>query len=250
RSSITDLNNRILSDTTCSLYEQGMDAVEGGFTSQFFPVFNGRVYAADDFVVPADAQWDVVQIIAPGTKNEDAIREVAITFFDNSADNLPNKIIYEDTITRPVADHEDANLMITLDPSRPLELSPGTYWVSLTPVLRFNGRRGRWFHARTPCSSDDEPFYWRDVSNIFGTGRTQWTPATEFSPTNCKLAFSVIANDLNDVTPCFGANDVSDRGPSIPTIGEWGIIILALSLIIMTMIAYKMIEEDRSSVTS
>ena len=174
------------------------DANGVGITSQSFTDLGGVVASADDFVVPAGETWQIQEISTVGTKSADPIDQIIVRIWSsNGATGLPDGVFHEETLTA-VNGQNDPNLTLSL--SAPVSISQGTYWVSVIPILDFNGNKGRWFWERTTNGTGEE-FHLKDQNNIFGAGFTNWTPGTTVAGGDTQLTFNIAGTKTtSDVT--------------------------------------------------
>lgn len=173
-----------------------------GITSQRFTDLGGTVYSADDFVVPTGQKWQIQEVSAQGTKNADPIDQIIVRIWNSDGTNgLPGTVFYEEILTA-VNGQNDPHLTLSL--TMPPLLTAGTYWLSVTPILDFNGNRGRWFWERATAGTGEE-FHLLDEENIFGSG-DNWTAGNSFSATQIQLVFSIAGNNLNTWTGAIDMN--------------------------------------------
>lgn len=183
----TSFNVRVL-PSAATLYQQGISGGPG-ITSQVFTDLGGPVYAADDFDVPSGVVWDVNKIATSGTKNALDIDSVHIVIFSASQDftMLPDSIVYSDSLVQATApDNPD----IVVELAETVSLTEGKYWVSVMPIMPFQGNAGRWFWGRT-SDVHGVNYHLRDPGNLFGAGCFDWTDGTVFNGTFLNLVFSV-----------------------------------------------------------
>ena len=170
-----------------------------GVLSQRFPDLGGTILTADDFTVPVGEKWQIHEISTVGKKNADPINQIILRIWSaNGTTGLPDGIFYEETLTA-VNGQNDPNLTLSL--AAPLEVLPGTYWVSVTPVLRFNGNGGRWFWERT-ANGTGSGYHMKDESNFFGSGFTNWTLGTTFvGGGDEQLVFNIAGSAIETIAP-------------------------------------------------
>ncbi|OJJ18884.1 hypothetical protein BKI52_25280 [marine bacterium AO1-C] len=164
------------------------DANVAGITSQNFTDLGGIVFTADDFTVPAGENWKIWEIGTVGSKGADPINQILVRIWSsNGVTGLPDGVFYEETLTA-VNGQNDPNLTLSL--SAPLAIPAGTYWLSVTPILDFDGGSGRWFWERTTNGTGTEFHLW-DQNNIFGSGFTNWTPGSNVASGDKQLTFNL-----------------------------------------------------------
>ncbi len=182
------------------VYEQFGGAVTS-LPSQFFVDFGGLAQSADDFTVPAGNTWTVERILAFGGANNSPqlVNATVIIYQDNAG--VPGEEVYNSGEIAPISDPTDVNLNLRLPQAVALE--GGNYWISVYANLAFNPNATQWFWSSQNGLIGQES-YFKDDLNLFGTGATDWTPAS--------IAFGRNSND--QVFQIFGVeNDGSAEAP-------------------------------------
>lgn len=153
------------------LYDQ-MDnpaPTPGGVTSQDFEAaFDGfDAQAADDFVVPAPG-WTVESVDVDGEYSATGPAASFHVYFYADAAGLPGALEASRLDQSYTGTAGDAS--ITLSP--PVDLAPGTYWVSVQARQDFN-TAGQWFWDNRTVSANGGAA-WQNPGGGFGTPCTTW----------------------------------------------------------------------------
>jgi len=174
-----------------ALYQQNSSNA-GTVPSQLFTDFNGLVQSADDFVVPTGQTWNVDRVFAAGAVNGAPVLNKArvIIYADNNG--KPGAEVFNSGELVPTSATNNPNLTIQF--TNAATLSGGTYWISVFPVLAFNGSNQWFWQKQTPVRGNES--YFRDAANLFGRGATDWTKASVvFTPNPpADLVFTLFGN--------------------------------------------------------
>ncbi len=166
----------------------------GGITSQSFGDLGGTVLSADDFTVPAGETWTIEKLRALGSKNENDFTEVEVYILANdAANNVPGDTLHQFTLSDIEIDRtgQGGNLTLDFPENENVQLSEGTYWIGVTPILDFDGNAGRWFWSRTTEGTGNN-YQLIDPANLFGAGYTDWTDGSDVSAGLPHLSFRLI----------------------------------------------------------
>ncbi len=166
----------------------------GGITSQSFGDLGGTVLSADDFTVPAGETWTIEKLRALGSKNQNDFTEVEVYILANdAANNVPGDTLHQFTLSDIEIDRtgQGGNLTLDFPENENVQLSEGTYWIGVTPILDFDGNAGRWFWSRTTEGTGNN-YQLIDPANLFGAGYTDWTDGSDVSAGLPHLSFRLI----------------------------------------------------------
>lgn len=186
-----------------ALYTQTAPAGSNGYTSQDFETsmdqYDGML--ADDFTVPAGAQWKVTQVNVQGQyfNGSGPATMANIYFYANNA-GKPGAIIASflnvSTLTNA------PNFNITLPSS--VILQPGTYWVATQARMDYSagGQYALAMYGSTPVGNSA---MFKNPGNGFVTGCTDWNSVNAcLAASVLNLGFSIIGTDtklyVNDNT--------------------------------------------------
>jgi hypothetical protein len=167
-----------------AIYQQ-LDPIVAETPSQFFGDFGALVSSADDFIVPGGSSWTVDRITAFGVANNNpALTEASVVIY---ADNggVPGDIVYFSGAIAPTSDPNDTNLALTLPET--IDLTSGTYWLSVFANLNFSPDATQWFWSTQERVIGNENVF-NDPADLFGTGATSWTPLSSAfgqAPSDC-----------------------------------------------------------------
>ena len=178
--SITEATDGSISPAggTVVLYDQNDNDSGFGSNSQDFEAdfdtFDNQ--GADDFTVPTGETWTVTQVDVTGSYFNGAGPAMWFNvFFYADAGGAPGALVSSQT-----------NLAFTGDPSAaiplttPVELTEGTYWVSVQARMDF-GVGGQWaWEDRTVQSGNGS--MWQNPGDGFGSGCPTWGPKTTCIP--------------------------------------------------------------------
>ncbi|TVR95707.1 MAG: choice-of-anchor D domain-containing protein [Wenzhouxiangellaceae bacterium] len=145
------------------------------------------VQSADDFIVPAGEAWELSRVIAYGFYGGlvNPATEVRVYIYENDGD-LPGDELISFIDIAP-ADDDDG--ILTFDLPQTVSLTEGRYWLSVQPVMDFFGD-GRWFWSQISDEVGNE-FHWRNPGNGYGSGCTDWSPASDCGFGNPNLSFQL-----------------------------------------------------------
>lgn len=179
------------------------DAANAAYTS----------FAADDFMIPDGDTWNVAYV------------NVAGSYSAYAGVNIPavNVVFYSDNNGKPgTALHTFDDLLafnqVAIDPvtgiflyeiSLPqvVNLPAGHYWLGVQAVSDYSATSQWGWHTHEALIIENE-FQWKNPSDGFGYGFTDWTPASNFTWGSYNLAFSLCAPGL--------AGDVSAKAITDP----------------------------------
>lgn len=145
------------------LFDQTANITNTGVGSQDFENPDWVNQAADDFIVPENATWQIEAVLIPGFyfNGEGATSEVNLFFYADD-EGRPGTELYAATNSTAFAD-EAGEFYIDLS-ADPLELDEGHYWVSVQARLDFspNGDQWAWFEH---VGQTHEPSVWRQPAS-------------------------------------------------------------------------------------
>ena len=146
-----------------------------------------RTNTADEFVVPAGDQWSVEFVYSEGFSNLAVdVDAFEVVFYSNDA-GVPGAVISSQSVPfgAPVT---MATQELTLP--TPVELGPGTYWVSIIGVYdtgtTLDDGRWNWSTGPTAIGSD---WFLQDLAGFFGG--LDWTSATDLSIADVSALFAL-----------------------------------------------------------
>ena len=166
------------------LYDQNDNPAPtpGGIVSQDFEWGNTHpldAYAADDFVVPAGQTWYVTQVMAVGEYDNGGIPADSFTvWFLRDEGTLPEGRVLD---SRYSCTYVDAAGTFTITLPTPIQLSPGTYWVSVQASW-FHFSQTVWFWDNRAGVSNSGAA-WENPGGGYNTGCGTWGRKTTCVPT-------------------------------------------------------------------
>lgn len=164
--------------------------------------------AAEDFVVPSGSTWGIRYIDVAGTYLEwkGVHIEGFNIYFYNNDDGKPGSIIhsienynYFNVFPIEITYFEAFRFQIML-PSV-ITFPSGHYWFSVQAICDFNETSPwAWLSYYFHCDPVEYEYHWKNPNDGYGTGFTDWTPASTFAFINTNLSFALYAdgedNDL------------------------------------------------------
>ncbi len=154
-------------------YDQTSNVGIQGAASQFFIDLNGRVLAADDFVIPTGETWEIATVFAHGayTTGGGPAASFDVVFYED-ASGLPGAVAFADSALVPISVFDGD---VAMDLSAPASLGEGTYWLSVVANMPF-APDGQWFW-RTATVVTGNPYAWEDPDGVIGiTQCVTWQP--------------------------------------------------------------------------
>ncbi|MEP3208856.1 MAG: T9SS type A sorting domain-containing protein [Maribacter sp.] len=154
-----------------AIYQQ-VDPISSSSPSQFFTDFGALAQSADDFIVPEGSSWKVREIVAYGAANNgpQLTDATVVIYADNNG--APGQEIYNSGSIVPTSEPLDTNLQLELP--EVVELSSGSYWLSVYTNLAFGANQEQWFWFTQANVIGNEAAF-KDEFDLFGTGATDWT---------------------------------------------------------------------------
>jgi subtilisin family serine protease len=215
---------------------QGTDTGGNGIVSDYFTPLSGGVYAADDFQVTAASQ--VAQLFADGfVQTSDLTTEASSIDFYIYADaggqpagqpeDGANNYVWTFTAAPgdPGVDVTDDHVQLDLAAAGApaLDLSPGTYWIIVTPHVNNTGdedTRWNWF-ASDGTNNFGTGALLVDPNDFFGAGATDWTDIVALTGSG---VFAGLSFSVSGEASC-GASwlSVSPASGSVPAGGSTGL---------------------------
>jgi hypothetical protein len=165
---------------TVVLYDQYNNAGVDWISSQDFESAMNTYddMAADDFVVPAGAQWTITEIEVDGQYNGSGPASAVNVLFLSDLGGVPGSVVEGRGGLPVVAGPGAGDFVISLPP---VVLIPGTYWVSVQAVQDFSPN-GQWgWTDRTVLSNNRAVF--QNPGDGFTSGCTTWS----YRSTTCGL---------------------------------------------------------------
>ena len=161
--------------TEFAIYEQ-TDPFVSSTASQFFTDFGAIAQASDDFVIPEGTSWTINRVrVFGGANNNPPLNSATVIIYED-AGGLPGNEIYNSGTLTPVSLPTDTNLNLELPET--IDLSGGTYWLSVYATLPFNPGLRQWFWlTQNNVTGNESAFI--DSANLFGTGAINWTPQSQ-----------------------------------------------------------------------
>jgi len=173
--------------------------------------------AADDFLVPEGYYWliDNVRVFGAFDDTTPDLIDTLNVYFFTDRNGLPGAeitgCVYKDILPEDITVPD-----FVIDLPFSCRLEPGHYWVSVQANIGFI-QNGQWFwHENTIQTLS--PFVWENQGNGFGTGCIQFSPALA----DCGADFPDLSFQL--------AGQVVPLIRPVPTLGEWGMILTAVTL--------------------
>ncbi|MEQ9618747.1 MAG: hypothetical protein RIG61_06200 [Deltaproteobacteria bacterium] len=180
--------------------------------------------AADDFLIPGPLSWSVQTVTALGFYNCPCQADsVNIIFFADDG-GLPGEDV-PGCNYQGIQPADASNPNLTTDLPEPCLLEPGVYWVTVQVNMPADGTDQWFFSERTVQTLS--PFAFENPGDGFSTGCVTFSPAqAECGATSPDLNFRIIGDE---VQPQVITN--------IPSLREWGMIIMAAVLGLMATAA-------------
>ena len=133
--------------------------------------------AADDFVVPAQASgWTVRRLYIPGVLfgatsqiPGDALQSVNVRIYKDRAGAPDNQIAAEMNVSPTVNDQGK----LTIDLPKPVDLRPGSYWLSVQGNLAL--AQGYYWNWRFRSTTSYAPAMLRNPANGLGLSCVSWS---------------------------------------------------------------------------
>ena len=179
-------------------------------TSQQFETENAAYNstAADDFTVPASKIWEIKNVSARGYSiSANYPTSYNVTFYKNSALNLPDTVIRTETVTLSAGSTNP-----TLPLANALFLTEGKYWISIQAVLNYTGG-GQWFwETYSDAATLSAPFAWKNPGTGFETTcNAYWNTASVCIPGQLKdLQFTLDGVESNACKTILGRISTTD----------------------------------------
>lgn len=158
-----------------------------GVTSQDF----ADSEAADDFTVPPGGHWTIREVQVIG-QSAGQVERFSVRIYANGTGDHPAALISDQPFLRFTTPLNPNLFSIPLD--LPVELGEGTYWVS----VRAQGGLTQWFWLGGVQYGN--PAAWRNPSDSFGTGCTDWTTRSTCAGGDPDQAFALIGDSTHALT--------------------------------------------------
>ncbi len=188
------------------LYDQ-LDQIGDGFMSSHHFTDPGSAanttYAADDFIVPAGETWEVSYVDLAGAYfawTGTAIEALNLIFYEDNG-GMPGSEIH--TLNGLTGYNElllDAGVHLTkyeiMLPSA-LTFTEGHYWIGVQAVSD-NNVTGQWGWCTHVDVTIEAEYHWKNPGDGFGTGFTDWTPASFITWGDMNLAFALYGEGMDN----------------------------------------------------
>jgi hypothetical protein len=166
---------------------------QGGRPAQYFPDFGFcPIETADDFTVPSGSTWNIDSVFTEGSFStgfgSSSFDTVIVTFFNDNS-GMPGNSFIMDTI---ILDSTNTDNKLEVVLTNTIQLSAGTYWISVDAVMPFNNGLppgGQWFQGAYGATPTGNEWYLRDPCDLFATGITAWQSATSQGSAVSNLMF-------------------------------------------------------------
>ena len=177
--------------------------------------------SADDF--PVGYAAEIEQVVALGSFSLDGpLGPVTVEFYaGDGPGGLPGTLVCSEV----GVDNYGTGPVMDLGVQRGCVLQPGTYWVSVYPVMSFTDF-GQWFWSSNGSGYGSE-FAFRDPDGLVGNPCTDWG----LGQTDCGVGTTY-------PNLCFGIGEIRGDGdmPGVPAVGTAGSVVLLL--VLLTVSAY------------
>lgn len=186
------------------LYEQmNVFSAEPGVASQFFPDEPDLTCgAADDFVVPLGENWMLENIFVPGYYTSSGVADLVNIYIYHGMADLPGPIFFS-LMGFPVPPDPSGNLDIMIPP---LMLPPGSYWISIQPVMNYYGS-GQWLWKKQDSPTIAFEFSWQNPGGGWFGNFFNWVPSSlvwgPSGQTDWNLSFRLTGQRLPIIPPPF-----------------------------------------------
>lgn len=192
-------------DLKISLYEQSGPQVASA-PSQFFTDFGALAQSADDFTIPAGQSWSIDEITARGGVNgAPVLNDIRVLIYQD-LNGKPGSLVYESSAIVPASGTSSPNLVLKF--ATPITLSEGKYWISIFPVLAYNGGN-QWFWSTQSLVTGSEAHF-IDPANLFGRGAVNWTSlSTAFNRAASDMMFTLNGGGSGFAAPAAPTNLVA-----------------------------------------
>ncbi len=193
---------RVLSDFDILVNQNFLTGV--GVTNSEFSDLEGTIQNADDFTIPEGAIYTINEVFVPGFFTQGSSEPptaIKLQFFEDDNGVPGTEVFSESSDLSGTLSLTDTAYVFPL--TMPLELTEGTYWMSLVPVM--NSTTGRWNWLETN-SDNGAAFHLIDADNLFNAGFTDWTPSTSIINRKSDLAFEIRGTISGEIPPLAPSN--------------------------------------------
>ena len=175
------------------LYDQTTGPSSGSITSSDFGVANKVSQGADDFTVPAGANWQIASVTVNGSGSLTGSPTAAVFLYAN-AGSLPGTQLFSQSGI-PISGVNNFTFPVAGSPL----LSPGTYWISvqITDPVQWS-----WSGSAAQFGAVAA---WRNPGNGYSTGCIAYTAVTSCLGTTSK-SFMFALNSPDPAPPAPPAN--------------------------------------------
>ncbi len=179
--------------------------------------------ASDDFDVTFPTGWTIEQINTIGTTGTPGAATVRVEMYeDNGGTPLGGAVVCSFPGITPTVDNLGS---FQLDLPGGCALPSGLHWVAIQTSQNFAANGQHFWSNRTVDTN--APGHWRNPGDGFGSGCIDWQPAG----TNCAVGGGFNDFLFNLVGTEGGEEEPPVPPTEIPTLGQFGILALLLSLL-------------------
>lgn len=195
--------------SSAQLYDQTGGITTSGVISAYMTDKDTLVQSADDFTVPAGADWNVTSVSVHGFRNGTGANMTSMVVEIFSDATGPGTIIYTEDITLSGAGvpvpNNDTTIVLPLAITQ--TLSPGTYWLSVYGDTESTCRWNWTTHGSTAIGNIA---VLQDTEDFFGVGATTWTAVATLGLVDPDFAF-IIGETVGNV----GISELADNEVSV-----------------------------------
>ena len=187
-----------------------------------FPTFSSEI--TDDFIIPPGGSRTIVsyQPFFGSSAGLPVWEGPVIMTVYADAGGVPGAVVFQESFFNPIVN--DPLISVNCPP-----LAPGTYWISAVVDMDFNGGLFGVAFGLTSSQNTAGPgiALWRNPGDGFGNA------CTDFSPL---IACSTIGDEALAFNLELSEEIIEEVAP-IPTMGEWGLMVLGIMLLIFGLVA-------------
>lgn len=215
------------------------DDVANGAPAQIFEAaysaYDGEM--ADDFIIPPGLSRSIVSFQPVMTSSTGLINwngDLIMTVYAD-AGGSPGAVVFTETFPTP-----PVSGLLTSTSCPPL--TPGTYWIGVQVDQDFGGGGGQSFWSvSTQNTAGPGLHHWRNPGDGFGTGCTDWGEVA---------VCGVGGGAAGGAQGAAMVINLSEEIEIVPTMGEWGIIVLSMLLLILGTVAVSQREPQAVKISA
>ncbi|MDY0344779.1 MAG: carboxypeptidase regulatory-like domain-containing protein, partial [Lentimicrobium sp.] len=184
------------------LYPLGFNYMNSQFYTNAGSAANTSL-AADDFVVPTGSNWGVRYVDVTGVYyafTGTPIDALNIRFYNNNS-GVPGAEVYAfsdfTNYNEVLMDEATQTYKYEIMLPNSLNFTPGRYWISVQAVSN-SDITGQWGWSTKEGITVEQEFNWKNPSDGFGTGFTDWTAASMFLWSDFNLSFALYGDGLDN----------------------------------------------------